>query len=758
MIEIGVGGGSLARIDTLGLLAVRAGAPRAPSPGPACYGRAGSEPTVTDADLVLGYLDPGFFLGGDDDARRRGGARRRSERTSPSRSGSTVEQAALGSTRSSTRTWPAPRACTPPSAATTPTGLAALRLRRRRPGARVRRRRARSARRRVIVPAAAGVMTQRRRARRADGLRRRAQPGRSSRSATRSLERAGAAVRRDGGARAPRCSATPASRRARSRYERSSTCATSARASRSPVSSTTRPRAPEGLRDAFEAAYERRHGRRGPGRPGRGHQLARDSRAGPSPDVCARRARRDAGRRARRARARATSYFDDGYRRRRRSTTATGSGPGTRDRRARRSSRSASRPLSSGRGRDRRRGAGRQPRHRPRGGRGMSDAVALDPLVVGLAVEPPRLDPRRAAGHARHAPRSARSCASPRTSPAASSTARGSMLGQSHSGTPGHINAMATGVRHFVERLPARVARARRRAADQRPVDDGGQINDLTVVTPVFRGGRADRLLRLHLPRARHRRAPPLRRGDRGVRGGPAAADHEARARGRDERGRCWRMIRANVAHRRDETDRRPLRPGRRQRRSACAASLRVLSTTSASRTLEEVGAEICRRSEEAMRSAIAELPDGRYEARRSRATASASGSSCALALIIDGDEIDARLRGLLAAERARHQRRPQLHARLRVVRAEGWRSRPSVPHNAGSFAPVHVTAPEGCILNCTPAGARSPPATSSATSCPALVLGRARARARRARARRELGRAVDHRLARPGRGDEPST
>ncbi|MFI5587833.1 hydantoinase/oxoprolinase family protein [Amycolatopsis sp. NPDC051758] len=64
MIEIGVGGGSIARIDALGLLTV--GPDSAGSePGPVCYGRGGAEPTVTDADLVLGYLDPGYFLGGD---------------------------------------------------------------------------------------------------------------------------------------------------------------------------------------------------------------------------------------------------------------------------------------------------------------------------------------------------------------------------------------------------------------------------------------------------------------------------------------------------------------------------------------------------------------------------------------------------------------------------------------------------------------------------------------------------------------------
>jgi N-methylhydantoinase A len=63
MIEIGAGGGSIARVDSLGLLKVGPDSAGA-MPGPACYGRGGMAPTVTDADLVLGYLDPHYFLGG----------------------------------------------------------------------------------------------------------------------------------------------------------------------------------------------------------------------------------------------------------------------------------------------------------------------------------------------------------------------------------------------------------------------------------------------------------------------------------------------------------------------------------------------------------------------------------------------------------------------------------------------------------------------------------------------------------------------
>ena len=63
LIEIGAGGGSIANVDPMGLLRVgplSAGA----DPGPACYGRGGDRPTVTDADLLLGYLNPDHFLDG----------------------------------------------------------------------------------------------------------------------------------------------------------------------------------------------------------------------------------------------------------------------------------------------------------------------------------------------------------------------------------------------------------------------------------------------------------------------------------------------------------------------------------------------------------------------------------------------------------------------------------------------------------------------------------------------------------------------
>ncbi len=95
MIEIGAGGGSLAHVDAgSGLMKV---GPRSAGarPGPVCYGRGGTQPTVTDADLVLGRLDPAYFLGGEmalDVAH----VRRAFAETIAPQIGADVETAALG--------------------------------------------------------------------------------------------------------------------------------------------------------------------------------------------------------------------------------------------------------------------------------------------------------------------------------------------------------------------------------------------------------------------------------------------------------------------------------------------------------------------------------------------------------------------------------------------------------------------------------------------------------------------------------------
>lgn len=94
MIEIGAGGGSIAHIDHLGLLKVGPES-AASEPGPACYGRGGVKPTVTDADLILGYLNEDYFLGGTMKLDRHSAEKAIKEHIADPL-GITVEEAALG--------------------------------------------------------------------------------------------------------------------------------------------------------------------------------------------------------------------------------------------------------------------------------------------------------------------------------------------------------------------------------------------------------------------------------------------------------------------------------------------------------------------------------------------------------------------------------------------------------------------------------------------------------------------------------------
>ena len=93
--SVGAGGGSIAWIEPeTGLLKVGpegAGA----SPGPVCYGLGGTEPTVSDADLILGYLNPDYFLGG----------RMRLDRDAAAPGGQAPDRGALGHEASPRPPW-----------------------------------------------------------------------------------------------------------------------------------------------------------------------------------------------------------------------------------------------------------------------------------------------------------------------------------------------------------------------------------------------------------------------------------------------------------------------------------------------------------------------------------------------------------------------------------------------------------------------------------------------------------------------------
>ena len=119
----------------------------------------------------------------------------------------------------------------------------------------------------------------------------------------------------------------------------------------------------------------------------------------------------------------------------------------------------------------------------------MSDAVALDPLVVGLASS--RLESILEEQQATLVTTAFSTIVRESEDLACGVfDSAGNMIRQSRSGTPGHINAMATGVRHFVSAFPPESLEEGDVLLTNDPWMTAGQINDMTVVTPAFIGGR----------------------------------------------------------------------------------------------------------------------------------------------------------------------------------------------------------------------------------------------------------------------------
>ena len=215
---IGAGGGSIAWLDAAGGL--RVGPQSAGSePGPACYGNGGHEATVTDASLVLGYLDPDYFAGGALAARS--GARRGAYRR-------THRDAARPLGRAGGARHPPRRQCQMAEgirlvsirSGYDPRRFALVRARRRRPAARASRSPTSSASSSVVVPRIPGVLSAARpargagRARDCDGLPRLTHEAMVGGARASALERArppGARADGDGGSRAGerRSRATP---------------------------------------------------------------------------------------------------------------------------------------------------------------------------------------------------------------------------------------------------------------------------------------------------------------------------------------------------------------------------------------------------------------------------------------------------------------------------------------------------------------------------------------------------------------------
>ena len=114
-------------------------------------------------------------------------------------------------------------------------------------------------------------------------------------------------------------------------------------------------------------------------------------------------------------------------------------------------------------------------------------------------------------------------------------TRTGRMLAQAVTGTPGHVNAMADAVPHFIRRIgPENIFEGDVYITND-PWEGTGHLHDITVVTPSFHSGASGRVLRLHRPCRRYRRARLWRGCGQRLRGRPVHPDHEVR---RARRGR----------------------------------------------------------------------------------------------------------------------------------------------------------------------------------------------------------------------------
>ena len=273
---------------------------------------------------------------------------------------------------------------------------------------------------------------------------------------------------------------------------------------------------------------------------------------------------------------------------------------------------------------------------------------------------------------------------------------RGEMIGQSSGGTPGHINAMATGMGHIASQYPPEALAEGDVLITNDPWMTAGQINDITVATPVFRGGA----LVAWFASCCH--SPDI--GGRIL----SAAATEVFEEGlrlpilklRTESGpneTLERLIRANVRTP-DET------MGDIYAQVAAnqvgARSLDRMMTEFGLTSIDHVAAEIMLRSENALRAALRELRDGEYSARMTSDGFNGEPIRLAVTVTIDGDRVGIDYAG------SSPQSPYGVNVVLNYTRAYTSFAikaalAPDVPHNAGSFRPVEVSAPRGSVLNC---------------------------------------------------------
>ncbi|MCH9649355.1 MAG: hydantoinase B/oxoprolinase family protein [Deltaproteobacteria bacterium] len=273
---------------------------------------------------------------------------------------------------------------------------------------------------------------------------------------------------------------------------------------------------------------------------------------------------------------------------------------------------------------------------------------------------------------------------------------RGWMIGQSLTGTPGHINPMATGAIHFLEAYPPESLEPGDVLVTNDPWQTAGQVNDFTVLTPVFRDSKIVAYFAncCHAPDIGGRILSAEAREvfEEGLRVPITKLFH----RGKPNR-ELLKIIRANVRTP-DETVGDLY--AQTSSNAVGARSLLQMMDEFHLETIDPLADEIIERSEGALRKALQGVPNGRY---LHEVASDGFEEPVLLKVAVTVEEGDIHIDFAGSS--------PQSPRGINVVLnyTKGYASfavkaaiSPEVPHNEGSFRPVHIRAPEGSILNCS--------------------------------------------------------
>jgi N-methylhydantoinase B len=271
---------------------------------------------------------------------------------------------------------------------------------------------------------------------------------------------------------------------------------------------------------------------------------------------------------------------------------------------------------------------------------------------------------------------------------------KGRMIAQSLSGTPGHINAMATSMKHFLAAFPPDRLAPGDVLITNDPWQTAGQINDITITTPIFRNGKMVALFantchsadiggRILSAEAREvfeegLRIPIMKLFDRG-----------------EPNRTLMQIVRINVRQP-DEVI------GDFYAQTACndagGRALLEMMDEFGLDSIDAIAEEIIHRSEAAVRAEIRKLPDGEW-ANETWSDGFEAPIVVRCTVKVSGEEIfidftgssPQSTRGINVVFNYTHA-----YASFAIKAAIC----PDVPHNEGSFRPVHVSAPAGSILN----------------------------------------------------------